>query len=319
MKRRKEWLPVLALVGAMLACNFPVGGAPTAGPSPVDLTVTALFSTAQAKPATATITLRPPVLTATSGPATATQAAPPPSATAAPTIVVNTLPPPTATQRPAPTARPGPAWEAAFLDPAPVIDGNLTDLRGRATEVKVTDVVYGKSEWTGPNDLSATFYLGWNATYLFIGAEVKDDRYVQVASGKNLFKGDSLEVLVDTNLRGDYFVDALNDDDNQIGISPGRNGIGGETEAYRWYPAGVAGSLSSVKIASSGGDGSYVVEAAIPWSSLGVSAASGLRLGFGFSVSDDDQPGEALQQSMISSLPERVFVDPSTWGTLWLK
>jgi len=43
------------------------------------------------------------------------------------------------------------------------------------------------------------------------------------------------------------------------------------------------------------GDG-YLVEAAIPWSVLGVTPYGGLSMGFALSISDNDAAGQALHK-----------------------
>ncbi len=60
----------------------------------------------------------------------------------------------------------------------------------------------------------------------------------------------------------------------------------------------------------------YDMEAAIPWSVFGVSPQAGLHYGFAFSISDDDKPGSAVQQKMVSTAPGRSLQDPTTWGDL---
>jgi len=66
-------------------------------------------------------------------------------------------------------------------------------------------------------------------------------------------------------------------------------------------------------------DGITRVEAAIPWNVLGVVPAAGQSYGFAVSASDNDDTGQNLQQGMVSSVPTRVLVDPTTWGELQLK
>ena len=64
--------------------------------------------------------------------------------------------------------------------------------------------------------------------------------------------------------------------------------------------------------------GGYALEVAIPWSMYGLTPTGGLRLGFALNSSDDDQPGVAVQESMISTVSTRTLTDPTTWGTLQL-
>jgi len=107
--------------------------------------------------------------------------------------------------------------------------------------------------------------------------------------------------------------------DYQIGISPGRPGIGHNMEAYLWYPQTKAGSLSNVAIGAVPMTGGYRIEFAIPWSVFGITPAKGQVFGFAVSVSDNDNPSQNVQQTIISNAPKRALTDPTTWGLLTLK
>jgi len=181
-------------------------------------------------------------------------------------------------------------------------------------------IAYGKGSRGSEDDLNASYYVGWDANFLYIAVKVRDDVYVQQAQGANIYKGDSIEILLDTNLDNDLTSDVLSGDDYQVGISAGRPSIAdANPEVYRWFPAGKAGSVSGATVVALQESGVYRVEAAIPWSVFGVTPAKGMRLGFAISVSDNDLPGEQVQQSMVSNVPVRRLTDPTTWGVLVLK
>jgi hypothetical protein len=330
---------------------------PTQLPAP-NQTLTALFAiTPVDVPGTATPTL-PPVATATSpetGGGVAPSPVPPTAtvaqaaATAIPTVVVNTVPAPTAAVPTAvvptavvptvaitplnPTARPtnaptaGPTattatrrtvFEAAFLATPPTLDGDWSEWKDISREYPANHVTYGAGARTNDDDLSASFHIGWDNDNLYLAVKVRDDVYVQNAAGENLFKGDSLELLLDTKLQEDIFYGQLSADDFQLGISPGRPDPNGTREAYLWFPANIAGGRSSVKIGSRLESGVYRVEAAIPWTVLETTPAANKRFGFVLSVSDNDNPAENVQQSLVSSTPNRRLTDPTTWGELVL-
>ena len=328
MKKLRLFLPLIAILLAALACNFPGQAViqPTADIPPLELTITALFKTAAALPPTNTpppfpspTNTSPPVVTSTPPPPP-----PLPSATSQPAPTQPPPPPPTAT-KPPPTAtqvpvRPGARVEAAFMNPAPTIDGDWSEWKSVAKEYPATNVVWGKSNWVNDDDLAGSYYVGWDQTYLYIAAKVRDDKYVQVSQGENIFEGDSLEILVDLDLLGDFYSTNLSGDDYQIGISPGRPTIAdGNREAYLWFPSGKAGKLNGVTTAALNEGTQYRVEAAIPWSVFGVTPYKGMRLGFAFSVSDDDASGSAAQESMVSSAAGRSLANPTTWGEVTLK
>jgi hypothetical protein len=205
----------------------------------------------------------------------------------------------------------------SYMLKPPVLDGTWDEWP--ATEFPINVVVYGLNNFNSTLDLYGSYKVGWDYSYLYLAVEVDDDKYTQVSSGSYLYMGDSLEILMDTNLIGDLTVKKLDGDDYQLGISPGLVTPGSGQEAYLWYPSSLAGGRSSVLIAAIGGNGIYHVELAIPWYVFNVAPYEGMELGFAMSISDDDLNGVARQQTMISSCSFRSLVDPTTWGTLTLK
>jgi hypothetical protein len=334
-------LALAALAVAALACNLPARdqpGQPTPLPAP-NQTLTALFAIATpderfgtpdpTDPATATVTL-PPVLSPT--PAVQDTAVPLPTTapTAAPTAALPTTVPtvgityvaPTATRAPvqaSPTAAARrTSFQAQYLNTPPTIDGDWSEWKDVAREYPANYVTYGAANRTGDDDLAASFYVGWDNDRLYIAVKVRDDRYVQNASGENLYLGDSLEILLDTKLEEDFYYSELSADDFQLGISPGRPDPDGTREAYLWFPRSITGPRTNITIASRLENGVYRVEAAIPWNVFETTPAVGKRFGFVLSVSDNDDPTQNLQQSMVSSSPGRRLTDPTTWGELEL-
>jgi len=296
----------LALLITAVGCRLSGVKSPTpvAFPTP-NLTLTALFNPNQSVPPTAT-----PVSQLTAAPTTAPTQAP----TAAPTSPPSPTTPPTVAPTPIPQ-RPGPRVEAPLLWVAPnKIDGSLGDWR-TTTEYPITAVVYGANNYSGASDLSGKFRIGWDYRALYIAAIVTDDRLVQAEHGANIFKGDDVEIQLDTNLYGDFYTHYLNADDYQIGLSIG-NPPGTSPEAYLWYPSNKARSLTEVQIGVTTNGHGYILEAAIPWTVFGFKPHKGMVMGFALSVSDNDDPDHAVQQTMISNDPYRTLTDPTTWGTL---
>ena len=295
-------LPLLVLAGTLLSCTLPGANSPTpfAFPTP-DLTLTAAFAPSPT-PLIPTRTL-PPANTPTP---TATQVIP--GATAGAT---GTSSPATLDTRPN-----GSPVEAALLETPPTIDGDLADWADPGREL--ANVVFGASNWTGAGDASARFHIGWTEQGLYLGLQVTDDKRVQVSSGRNIFKGDIVELQLDSDLSGDFFSNSLTSDDYQIGLSPGNYGSLG-SEAWRWYPIGLAGSLSGVSLRAVTTTEGYNLEAMIPWTVFGVTPDVGDRFGFALSISDNDLSGAPVQQSMVSTISTRTLTNPTTWGTLILK
>lgn len=326
MKRHtlKFFFGVLILLLAVPACNFPVAMTPTpfVFPTP-NLTMTAVFSPTQIIPPSPTPLV---VSTATTEPApvaspTETSLPPTEVPTATATVVpatatpTNTPVPPTATQPP-PSSRPRYQVKAYYVSRPIKIDGVMDDWD--LPRYDVDYVVFGENHWRDKDDLSARAVFAWDENYLYIATRVRDDKYVQNARTRELFKGDSLEILIDTNLQADYYTRSLSADDFQLGISPGSPGPGDAPEAYLWYPSSIEGRRREVKIGAESVANGYYVEAAIPWEVFEVRPKEGAHYGFAFSISDNDREDENVQQSMVSNVATRLLTDPTSWGDLEL-
>ncbi len=208
---------------------------------------------------------------------------------------------------------------AKYLSKKPVLDGDWGDWKQNTIAYPAYYVVYGLKEWKDDSDLEGSFILGWDESFLYVGVKVKDDRYIQNSTGEMIFKGDSVELLIDTDLQGDFSSTSLNADDFQLGFSPGKGSTSGVREAYLWYPNDREGSISGqVDVVSASTAGIYRMEIRITWSVLKITPYAGMRLGFVFSVSDNDDPSNNIQQSMVSNIAGRVFTNPTTWGELIL-
>jgi hypothetical protein len=317
----KILLACSALLLGILACNLPFSQGPSEFPATPNATMTALF-------AQATL-LTPSFILQTETPQSPTQSTSPqdtpteqspivissftPSATTG--VIPSHTPPPTATEVVTPERSSG-AFKAVHLNSPPTVDGNWDEWT--STQFPANYVVYGLENWEGKDDLSSSFRIGWDNNNLYIAVKVVDDKYVQNASGANIYKGDSIEILLDTDLYSDFNSTELSSDDYQLGISPGNPQPGGTMQAYLWYPSSTAGERISVEIKAIGGSGLYRVEAAIPWSVFNYTPSANKHLGFLLSVSDNDKSSENVQQSMVSEIKSRKLVDPTSWAELVL-
>jgi hypothetical protein len=198
----------------------------------------------------------------------------------------------------------------------PVLDGNLTEWEN-PLPYAITAVV------SGDTDNSARFGLRWDSSYLYIAVKVADNTYVQETSGgANLYKGDSLEILLDANLQGDYCDSLMSPDDYQLGISPGylQDPSLQPPAAYLWYPVGRKGPQTitiAALLTRSPDPNGWIVELKIPWVLFGISPRGGETYGFALSVSDNDTFGTVAQRGMISTSPRRTSpTNPALWGTL---
>jgi len=311
MKNKKVFLPVLfMLVGLLSGCVVPFQVQPTqSGPSPVDKTVTAELkvlgvSTATAMPASSA------TLQVTDKPAHTSTIQP--SETTSPTLSALQD-----TATPQAEIRSSASVSAAYFTKPPVLDGIWDEWT--SPSYPVTHVVYGADNLTDRNDLGASFRIGWDEQYLYIAVKVGDDSYVQRETLFNIYRGDSIELSLDTELQADFDSSELNSDDYQLLISPGNPDPGKHTEAYLWFPRNIASPESKVKIGAIGGLNLYRLEAAIPWSIYGITPQPGMHFGFVFRVNDDDEVEVDYQQSAVANVAGASLADPTTWGDLLLE
>jgi hypothetical protein len=200
---------------------------------------------------------------------------------------------------------------AYSLANAPKIDGSLQDwnLPGHL----ITAVTFGQENHAGSSDSSALVMLGWNDEFLFVAAQVQDDRYVQNASGNKLFQGDHLEILLD---KGGYnAAEELTSQHYQLGLSLGSDMK--NPEYYLWYPVSKRGSSAAIQIAGTHTSDGYILEAKIPWTVFDGKPKTGQPHGFALSIGDNDDPNQNMMKSLISSAPKRKLTVPSTWGRLY--
>lgn len=209
---------------------------------------------------------------------------------------------------------------APRLEGQPVIDG-FPDGVGLPVYTSPY-VVFTHRDWDGTDDLEASWAIGWNETYLYLLATISDDRHVQTQTGNTAFRGDSMELQIDTG-RATNLNASLTSDDFQISLSPGDFGAI-PPSAWRFQGTTASEMLDapgghSIQVAAQPTGNGYVLEAAIPWRDLNMTPSPGMVLGLAVNFNDNDTPGTAVQEMMKSSAPNRRFGDPTTWGVLVLE
>jgi hypothetical protein len=210
--------------------------------------------------------------------------------------------------------------EAVRLPAPPVIDGALTEWAGVPTYVSAFRV-YQADGWDGTEDLTAVWRLAWDVTNLYVGVEVTDDIHVQTQSGNQIFRGDGLDIQLDTDREGDFGA-GVNLDDFQINFSPGD--FAGLAESAWRFQGNAQGQIPdapghNVVVRAQKTAAGYVLEAAVPWIDVTVKPEEGMIIGIALNANDNDTPGTAVQEVMMSHVSTRTLTDPSGWGTLTLR
>jgi hypothetical protein len=209
---------------------------------------------------------------------------------------------------------------AVRLTTAPTLNADLSDWPEGPTAVS-SHVVHRSDGVTRSPSAQAVWRLGWDEDNLYVGTAVTDDIHVQTQQGNQIFRGDSLELQIETNPTRN--ARTLGPTNFQIALSPGNFGdIPPSAFRFQGDNQGrmldASGGHNITVAARQTGDG-YILEAAIPWSDLNLTPTPGIRLGLALNLNDNDNPGSARQEMMLSNVSTRQFADPTSWGTLTLQ
>jgi CHAT domain/Carbohydrate family 9 binding domain-like len=217
----------------------------------------------------------------------------------------------------------GPTFEATRLSTRLSLDGNPSDWTPGLPTIQSDRLVAGDTA-----SVKATWTLTWNDSHLYVLADVTDPVFTQTHTGatSQLAQGDGISFEFGTvtpqNANralevGDQFVllgPALGD--NLISAVNVASGAG-----FTPGPSSIVGLEGAVRR----NDRGYIIEAAIPWSTLGFSnVRAGAEIGMNLNVSDaiPDGPDLGRLRDMVSNNPDRrdnTAQFRSTWGTLTLQ
>jgi len=171
----------------------------------------------------------------------------------------------------------------------PAIDGDLG-------EWWPSSAIFVSDKSTQPlDDCSGVFYMMWDDENLYFAAKVYDDELVQGKSGASTWEEDDVQFDLDLDRGGDKNVFAYNDDDFQIGFSPG-DFANEKPEIWGWNPGGGRSmdSPENAEIASVEFDGGWIIEARIGMDELNSDLTGlgkleeGMKIGFGRCINDYD-------------------------------
>ncbi len=198
-------------------------------------------------------------------------------------------------------------------DPPPAVDGDLGEWAQVPNAIQIdrpAQVVFGRGKWASPADLRATVWLAWRGEHLYLAVDVTDDHFRQTNAGRDLWKGDCVQLCLDAVPDVEPERTTFGRGQFQIGLSPGNLEDTGdalievkpEAVVFRPVDLGAEGMLVAAKRTSAG----YALEAAVPWSLVGVRASEAARLRLEVCISDCDAD-EAVQESMMT-------IQETAWG-----
>lgn len=201
----------------------------------------------------------------------------------------------------------------------PVIDAGIDELWNSVAPVSLDKIIAtSPSGVTGTADFSCTYRTTWDAENFYILLEVKDDVLYQ--DNKDSYMNDNVEIYFDLDNSKNMLMPrnaawpnySFDMNDSQIRLNWGTK-----------YPTelrqGTSGNGKQAQITYAQKDvsGGYVMEAKIPWSSIGfLTMPSNSNIGFDLLFSDND--GDGRNQITWSTGSTEIWHDASVMGNMQL-
>jgi len=209
-------------------------------------------------------------------------------------------------------ARGGEYYVVPFdVDPPIVVDAALDDWSGVPNPIvldRKEQATYGATHWNGPADLSGKIRLAWRSEGLYIAAEVTDDVFQQPYTGRDVYKGDHVNLWLDWAPGAQPERTMFGEGQVHIGLSPGNLGLEEpnlppEIVLFRPETLPRKGGLIAARRTGEG----YVIEAFLPAERLGVPAIA-MNRDAAFEVALGDSDGQPAVQEMFLTRDTRAWV-----------
>ena len=192
----------------------------------------------------------------------------------------------------------------------PVLDGKLSDWPADATAIVLGNAPHTLRRpggWSGASDLSGSVRLAWDNEFLYVAADIVDNKLLQAEGPSQVWQGDTIEMFFNTfpnQQRTDGFW--------QIALVPplkpgAKLAVVGSQKPFE----GVEGTAAVH-------DGGYTLECRIPWKNLErFTPATGMHLGVQIYLDDRDDQGRHAQLAWYPSAI--TFTHPSHTNVVILR
>jgi xyloglucan-specific exo-beta-1,4-glucanase len=182
----------------------------------------------------------------------------------------------------------------------PAIDASYDTIWSNSNVISTVNVISGIV--SSDTDLNGNVRALWDNNNLYLWVRVFDDYKVN-DSGTAVHKDDSIEIYIDADNSKLVEYDGINDYQYIFRWN--------DTTAYETKLNKTAGITFAQATLTDG----YRMEIQIPWSTLGVTPGTGVKIGFEAQINDDDDGGERDGKKAWWGIDDTAWSDPSKFGT----
>ena len=192
---------------------------------------------------------------------------------------------------------------------APVFDGKFSEWSGAAQ-------MYIHNPKVNGDDASGQAYVSWDENFLYVGADMRDNEVYNPEPRAKLYRGDSIELFVSTEVRDDN--PGYGPRDMQLFLTPASGEGRPIAGIVRDREAGIVEDVKGAEFHVLEAPGKWSLECAIPWRELPeFTPAPGERIALEMRVNDADTSHQRWKLDPTDT--GFIFVeDPSTWSVLEL-